>query len=621
MFLNTEFLKKVLDTIEEGVLVSDEEGKIVGFNRRAIEILGITEDYPLGKNLIHPNWRQINVKGEPLALDQLPSSVTRSTGKVQKDFIVGLEISENNTRWLSCNTQKLQHDGREYVFSTFIDITEKHNLQEDVRIATDRLRYALEGSEIGVWEYNAETAQSYFSAEWRKLIGFAPSEVDNPFEQWESLIHPEDKDFVLKAVNDCLANLSSGFKIEYRLLCPDGSYKWIWAIGKITSRAEDGSPRRFSGTIKNITDRKNSEEQIKSSEQKFKNAFHHSAIGMAIVAADGKWVDVNPALCEMLGYTKAEFSAFTFQDITHPDDLADDLYLAKKIIEAEIETYTLEKRYFRKDGGVVWVLLTVSAMWSGGTPDVFITQMVNITDTKALITQLEAKNSQLNLATIDLRNKIEQLEEFNRIVAHNLRGPVGNILQLTDMLEEDAGAAGLYIPMLKEVTAGLDSTLKELVKIVEIKLNTDIALQQCSFEEIISKVQRMLNIQIQSEKIAFFINLEVKQIEYPSVYLESILYNLIANAVKYRRKNVQSQITINTFLDKGKVILEVSDNGLGIDLQRFGHQVFKLNKVFHKGYDSKGLGLFIVKNQIETLGGSISVSSQPGLGSTFKVAF
>jgi signal transduction histidine kinase len=175
--------------------------------------------------------------------------------------------------------------------------------------------------------------------------------------------------------------------------------------------------------------------------------------------------------------------------------------------------------------------------------------------------------------------------------------------------------------MFKEATHGLDSTLKELIKILEIKLNKDIEYQDCSVEESIQKVASMLNVQIQTERITFVTDLQVQNLHYPSAYLESVLYNLITNAIKYRRRNVQTEIVIKTYIEDLRVVLEVCDNGLGIDLTRYGHQIFKLNKVFHKGFDSKGLGLFILKNQIETLGGKISVNSEPNQGSAFKVVF
>lgn len=282
----------------------------------------------------------------------------------------------------------------------------------------------------------------------------------------------------------------------------------------------------------------------------------------------------------------------------------------------------MEKRFFHKNGSIVWTLLTVSLVSNkAGKPEFFIAQILDITPTKTLITELEAKNTQLKLTTLDLKNKVEQLEEFNRIVAHNLRGPVGNIIQLGDMLAEDKTSADLYISMLKEASHSLDSTLKELIKILEIKLNTAVEQQKCSFTDIVSKVLTMLNIQIQSNEVEIKTNFDIEELEYPAIYLESILYNLISNAVKYRRTTILSEVRISTYKVQDKIVLEVADNGMGIDLKKYGHQIFKLNKIFHKGFDSKGLGLFIVKNQIETMGGTISVESLPDNGSTFKIIF
>jgi len=620
MFSTIELLHKILDTIEEGVLVTTTDGLIVGFNKQAPEILGLSGKLILGQELVHPNWKQVRITNDPMPYEELPSVVTARTGQARKDIVVGLRVSDHYTKWLSFNTQLLEHENIKYVFSTFIDITEKHNLQQEVLKAEERLTYALKGSEIGVWDYSPLTQENYYSEEFKKIIGFKPASGES-FEQWVEWIHPLDREIVEKTVTDHLSNKTPKFKLEYRLLTKGGGYKWILSTGKIVARTEDGSPKRFSGTIKDITERKNIENLLKANEEKFRNAFHNSAIGMALVAPEGFWIDVNPALCKMLGYSKTEMSKLTFRDITHPEDLSSNIENSRLLLEGEIDTYKVEKRYFHKNGNVVWALLSVSLMRDGNKPKFFITQIIDITLTKALITQLETKNSQLDLATLDLKNKIEQLEEFNRIVAHNLRGPVGNILQLSDMLEEDKASADLYVSMLKEASTGLDSTLRELIKILEIKLNKNIDFQRCFFDEIIFKVQSMLNVQMQNEKVDFSIKLEVPFIEYPLIYIESILYNLITNAITYKRTHVKCLVKVSTYLENDRVVLEVADNGLGIDLQRYGHQIFKLNKVFHKGYESKGLGLFILKNQIETLGGTISVQSEPEQGSTFKVIF
>lgn len=123
----------------------------------------------------------------------------------------------------------------------------------------------------------------------------------------------------------------------------------------------------------------------------FQNAFEHAAIGMALVAPDGSWLRVNRSVCEITGYTEAELLQKTFQDITHPEDVERDVANAKKMLAGEIDTYQMEKRYFRKNGSIVWVLLSVSLVRNDqGEPLFFISQIQDITRRKESEDQLSA---------------------------------------------------------------------------------------------------------------------------------------------------------------------------------------------------------------------------------------
>jgi PAS domain S-box-containing protein len=116
----------------------------------------------------------------------------------------------------------------------------------------------------------------------------------------------------------------------------------------------------------------------------FQNAFEFAAIGMALVSPEGKWLQVNRAICEITGYSEAELLERTFQDITHPDDLEADLENVRKMLAGEIKTYQMEKRYLHKNGSVVWILLSVSLVWTkSGEPLFFIGQIQDITRQKA----------------------------------------------------------------------------------------------------------------------------------------------------------------------------------------------------------------------------------------------
>jgi signal transduction histidine kinase len=294
------------------------------------------------------------------------------------------------------------------------------------------------------------------------------------------------------------------------------------------------------------------------------------------------------------------------------------------MLDKEINAFQMEKRYLHKDGRVIWVMLTVSLVWeTEEKPKFFIAQIVDITTTKYLIKALEQNNEALQVTALDLESKIKQLEEFNKIVAHNLRGPAGNMHMLLELLPAEMPeiSDSIYYKMLSQGCDNMKQTLDELMKVVEVRLNRQIKFDDCHVGEILNNTLVSFKAQLLEKNAVVEQRLEEVTVSYPKVYLESIVYNLVSNALKYSRPQVNPHIQVSTYSENGRFVLSVKDNGLGIDLNKYGHQVFKLKKVFHKGFDSKGVGLFMTKNQIETFGGSISIQSTPMEGSEFIVKF
>jgi PAS domain S-box-containing protein len=508
---------------------------------------------------------------------------------------------------------------------TITDITQKKKTESKLKDVETRWKYALQGSGDGIWDWNPQTNEVFYSDRTREMLGYSSQDLPNNIEVWRDIIHPDD----LKYASDCilayLKGQTNSYLSEIRLRCKDGSYKWILARGMIVERTPEGKPLRVVGTQADIQSIKDKEEEVQLNQQKFSNAFKYSGIGKALVSPGGKWIEVNNALCDILGYSEEEMKQLTFQDVTHPDDLNKDLEYVRKMLNKEMESYQMEKRYIHKNKHYVWVLLTVSLVWNiDGTPRFFISQIQDISEVKALIKDLETKNEQLVTTTLDLQQKIKQLEEFNRIVAHNIRGPAGNIKTLLNEYNdsEDEDDKREYIKYLDKSSEQLLQTLAELMEIIEVRMNKNIQFEECDMEEMIGKVLNQLHGNIIRCKAAVNTNLEVKQIHYPGIYLESILFNLIHNALKYSCSDVDTVINISTYKSSnGDVFLEVQDNGLGINLEKYGNQIFKLHKVFHPGFESKGVGLFMTKNQIETFGGTIEVESREGAGTKFTIKF
>lgn len=168
-------------------------------------------------------------------------------------------------------------------------------------------------------------------------------------------------------------------------------------------RAEDGSIAGFFILVVDISDRHALEQRLIQSERQFNGAFRHAAIGMALVGLDGRWLEVNAALTTMLGFEEAEFLALSFQDITHPHDLARDLHLLNDLLAGNLRTYQMEKRYFRKDGAIVHAILAVSLVRNeDDTPSHFISQIQDITARREAEDRLfhEHELSQITLGSI-----------------------------------------------------------------------------------------------------------------------------------------------------------------------------------------------------------------------------
>lgn len=462
------------------------------------------------------------------------------------------------------------------------------------------------------------------------MLGYQPEELigRNPYD----FFNPLDKERIFKNSHEPAQKGSPIGHIEYQFLRKDGKYIWLQTIAQPVQN-ETGevvgiltSSREYVGltAIVDETEKKQALDEIRLSEEKFFSAFYYSGVGMALVSLDGKWLEVNPYLLDILGYTREELLKLTFQDITHPDDLSEDLSLVRELLEGKRDSYKMEKRYFHKNGSVIWILLIVSIVTDPKKkPLFFISQIQDITDRKNMISALVEKNETLQALSNRLTERNAQLEEFNQIVSHNLRAPIGNIFTLVQMLlEKDETDKDDLLASLEISANDLMSTLNDIIEVIKIRRNLNVDKQMVSFQDAFLKVQNLLSAQIkEADAVIRYDFTTAPEILYPKVYLESILLNLLSNSLKYFDPSRKLEISFVSFHEENRTYLVVRDNGLGIDLRKYGHQIFKMNKTFHREKEGQGIGLFMTKNQIESLGGEITVDSTPGRGTAFVINF
>jgi two-component system, sensor histidine kinase and response regulator len=232
-------------------------------------------------------------------------------------------------------------------------------------------------------------------------------------------------------------------------------------------------------------------------------------------------------------------------------------------------------------------------------------------------------NNRLNILIRQVERSKARLEEFAYVATHNLRAPVVNLkslIQLLSRAKESFNKQNQDILNKIEITVNnLTTTLQDLINIVAITRRNNEAKEVVSFKEIITSVCQNLEAQLNEASPELITDFsDAPNIIYPKGHIESICQNLITNAIKYRSER-PLRINIRTE-DKGKyILLEISDNGSGIDLSKNKDKIFKMFQRLHSSGEGKGLGLYIIKSQVERLGGKVEVESEPGKGASFKI--
>jgi signal transduction histidine kinase len=271
-----------------------------------------------------------------------------------------------------------------------------------------------------------------------------------------------------------------------------------------------------------------------------------------------------------------------------------------------------------KDGHFVPVEVT-SIIMKDGNGIVYLSTIIrDITEKKKIESEQKALTEEL------LKNN-QDLQQFSFITSHNLRAPVANLLSLLSLFNKENPADDfnqLLIEKFEEATQQLNQTLNDLVNILVIKSNNNIERETISFTDIFIEVKKNIDnlLQQQHGKIQADFS-AIDEIQYNRIHIESIFLNMISNAIRYSSPDRKPEIKVKSYKVDDWAIVEFSDNGLGMDLNRYGDRLFGLYQRFHGNKEGKGLGLYMTRSQIIAMGGKIEVESAVGKGTKFKIFF
>jgi PAS domain S-box-containing protein len=331
-------------------------------------------------------------------------------------------------------------------------------------------------------------------------------------------------------------------------------------------------------------------------------------------------IQYNNGLFQMLGYEASEVNRIQswWQQNIHPDDIESVMDAIDDAFDNTIPQVQFEYRFKCADGSFKYILDKAVLIFDNkGRAIRMIGAMQDISQRKMHEIQLEEL---LNVT----KYQNTRLQNFAYIVSHNIRSHSSNIIGIVNFMEECTSETDkqMFFEMLKTSTDKLSQTIENLNEIITIQNDTEAQKKSLNLRDELQKTFNAVNVMISQSgtRVMNDVGKEVMVDVVPS-YLESILLNLITNAVKYRSTVREPEIQLFTRQIPGFLVLSVKDNGLGLDLKKYGEKVFGMYVTFHKLKDARGFGLYITKNQVEAMEGRIEVESEPDVGSEFRVYF
>ena len=514
------------------------------------------------------------------------------------------------------------------LFRYFLYVNEKHNeivlnklkkSNQDIIESKERYDIVAKATSDTIWDWKIDNDAFIWNKGIQGVFGYKKEDVGKGSNWWFERIHPEDSLKMSVRLYSFLDYKTDKWQDEYRFQCADGSYKYVIDKGFLVKNKE-GKIIRMIGAIQDVTKQKEEEQRLRLIETVITKS-NDAVMICGIQLNENSMpniVFVNSAFETMTGYTTNESIGMPLDILFGEKSDLNQTEKLKRCIK-EYQICDVESICYKKDGSLFWINFTMIPVTNkDGEHSHWISVQRDVTEIK----EKEKEREQL---IGELTKNNNDLKQFSYITSHNLRAPLSNLTGLLNLIDD----IPIENPELKELIEGfststhlLNETINDLVKVIIIKDNPSIKKEKVLIRDVFESVFNQLNFLINIHKPILKIELSEEYIgNINKSYLESIFLNLMTNSIKYRSTTNQLKITITSKTIEDNLIIIFKDNGIGIDMNRNKNKIFGLYQRFHNHPDSKGLGLYLVKSQVESMGGNISVESKVDKGTTFTLTF
>jgi PAS domain S-box-containing protein len=547
-----------------------------------------------------------------------PEDVERAKMGIQASL--GRPSLNESGEWIHCRkdgsrieveaiSHTIEIDGRTAWLVVVYDVTERNKAREQLRLREQMFRSMAENFPNGsVGFLDQDLRFVYADGQDFKLHNIEPTEVIG--RKYGELQSPEVEAYAEQHLLNALAGNEVVFDISY------GNQDY--QVSAVPVANEQGVIDKLLLATQNITERKRVEEHLRLLE----SVITHSNDSVLITEATPinypgpRIIYVNEAFTKMTGYHMAEVVGKTPRILHGSRTSRHELNRIKSAlenhepVEAELINYTKSRKEF-------WVHLSIVPVTDAKG---HYTHWVSV---QRDITQRKKVEEEQQVLIDELMRQNKDLQQFSYITSHNLRAPVANMMGILNLYNRENPADPLnqlLIEKFGESTEQLNSTLSDLIRILVIKNTVNVDSEYMELELLLKKVHKSIENTLEEAHANVSYNFaKAPGLHYNRAHLESIFLNFLTNSARYRSPDRPLEINISSQNSNGYLQINFSDNGLGIDLNRYGERLFGLYQCFHPHAESKGLGLYIVKSQVTALGGKIEVESEVNRGTTFKV--
>ncbi|MFY0712813.1 PAS domain S-box protein [Seonamhaeicola sp. NFXS20] len=619
-------LQAIFNAKPIAIVTTDNNGVINHFNRGAEILTGYSASEMIG--LQKPEIYHIKEE-----LNKFRNDIANQYGKNPIGFNPLLELSKQNAydarEWtyvrkdgstipvqLTLTALKNEEGEKIGFLAVSSDISKRKKAENELLRKNQLLNLAEEIALLGHWQWNRSTDKMLWSRNLYNMLEANESAENLSFKTYLSYVHPDDITIVKERHKK--NNSEKVFENFTHRISTNGKVKTVKLSGKAITN-DKGEILEIIGTCQDITEQK-------MAEKKFRGLLESAPDAMVIVNEKGKIQLVNKQAEKLFGYAAEELIEKPVEILIQKRFIGmhqgyrDTFFTSPKTrsMGQGKELYGVNK-----NGLEIPIQISLSPLQT--EEGLLVSAAIrDITEQKLAESKIIKAKENLEVLANKLTAQNTQLADFAHITSHNLRAPVSNLNSLLDFYNESDNEEDKVklFKKFEKVIHHLTLTLNTLVNAIKIKNETSKKSEVIMFDDVLNKTKEMLVGEILKTNAKIISDFsKINSVSYNNVYLESIFLNLVGNAIKYRDKNRSPELFIESEIENEKIKLKFKDNGLGIDLERHGHKLFGLNKVFHRHPEAKGVGLFITKMQVEAMGGTISATSKVNEGTTFYINF